>query len=332
MGAQRPIVAIAIWLLLSSASVAASRRRPSNVPKDSEQTEGTSGRRYGHCGDTHKVPYTPQGSSKSPLPEASVDDRCQGSKSLGDRFMITTSFQKPTAWMQKEISVPFFVYYAGGSNESHKHENVGNEAMGYLTFIAEYYNCLPEVMLFAHPHKSSYHTFQKLDQAVNMVQWENVPGFATVHPHGANWADFKPYDPVSNLEKPLLNVTQPSDVPCNQVFNDTAYDYWPSWNYRRAEYVSKAWDRFFGRANMGRMPTKIRLPTVAEFFVCKQRIYLHTRQFYLQAIQFIVDSRKADEYTDWELGVTFELLWHYIFGEPAYMNGVTVDPCTLYQC
>ncbi len=74
-----------------------------------------------------------------------------------------------------------------------------------------------QVMLFAHPHKSSYHTFQKLDQAVNMVQWENVPGFATVHPHGANWADFKPYDPVSNLEKPLLNVTQPSDVPCNQV-------------------------------------------------------------------------------------------------------------------
>lgn len=34
----------------------------------------------------------------------------------------------------------------------------------------------------------------------------------------------------------------------------------------------------------------------------------------------------------WELGVVMELLWHYIFGEPAYMKAPTLDPCDLYHC
>ena len=47
--------------------------------------------------------------------------------------------------MAKDIPVPYFVYHAGDSEAEHSHPNVGNEAMGYLMFIAEYYDCLPEV-------------------------------------------------------------------------------------------------------------------------------------------------------------------------------------------
>ena len=74
------------------------------------------------------------------------------------------------------------------------------------------------------------------------------------------------------------------------------------------------------------------MPLVAEFFVRRERILLRSRTFYLQALKWISDIRAADEFTDWEVSVTFELLWHYIFGEPAYMPGVTIKPCMLYRC
>lgn len=49
--------------------------------------------------------------------------------------------------MPRDIPIPFLVYYSGSENSSHRHPNVGFEAMGYLTFIAEYYDCLPKVSL-----------------------------------------------------------------------------------------------------------------------------------------------------------------------------------------
>lgn len=60
--------------------------------------------------------------------------------------IAATTYNYPTDWMHREISVPHLVYFAGGDNETHKHENVGWESTGYLTYIAEYYNCLPEVI------------------------------------------------------------------------------------------------------------------------------------------------------------------------------------------
>lgn len=80
------------------------------------------------------------------------------------------------------------------------------------------------------------------------------------------------------------------------------------------------------------MPAKLRMPLVAEFYARKERIQLRSRKFYLQAIRWVLDVRKADEFTDWETSVTFELLWHYIFGEPAFLPGLTVKPCDLYKC
>ena len=59
--------------------------------------------------------------------------------------IAATTYSYATDWMQKEISVPFLVFFAGGTNETHRHQNIGLESMGYLTFIAQYYNCLPKV-------------------------------------------------------------------------------------------------------------------------------------------------------------------------------------------
>lgn len=85
---------------------------------------------------------------------------------------------------------------------------------------------LLQVTLFAHPHKESYHTFRTLAKTVDLVQWENVPGFATVHPNGANWAEFQPHDPSSNLGNELSLEEQQREVPCNQVFCYSVLRHW----------------------------------------------------------------------------------------------------------
>ena len=70
---------------------------------------------------------------------------------------IKRVFSKPAAarykenisWMPLHLEMPFIVYQADrrGTPDSvpHKHSNSGREASAFLMFIAEYYDCLPEV-------------------------------------------------------------------------------------------------------------------------------------------------------------------------------------------
>lgn len=56
-----------------------------------------------------------------------------------------TNYNTDISYMAQHISVPYFIYRAGNTSHTHNHPNLANEALGYLTFIAEYYNCLPNV-------------------------------------------------------------------------------------------------------------------------------------------------------------------------------------------
>ena len=51
--------------------------------------------------------------------------------------------------MSLHLEVPFLVYQAERrgvpSSTAHKHGNTAREASAFLMFIAEYYDCLPEV-------------------------------------------------------------------------------------------------------------------------------------------------------------------------------------------
>lgn len=64
-----------------------------------------------------------------------------------DAASTHTESPEDVAWIPKDINIPFLVYYSGVKKASHNHPNVANEAMGYLTFIAEHYKCLPKVCL-----------------------------------------------------------------------------------------------------------------------------------------------------------------------------------------
>lgn len=46
-----------------------------------------------------------------------------------------------------EWNTPYIIYEGNNSAAPHHHWNVGKEAMTYLKYIADYYECLPEVRL-----------------------------------------------------------------------------------------------------------------------------------------------------------------------------------------
>ena len=50
-------------------------------------------------------------------------------------------------WMARHLRVPYLLYEADNTRGLHHHWGVGNEAMSYLQFIAQHYECLPEVSL-----------------------------------------------------------------------------------------------------------------------------------------------------------------------------------------
>lgn len=57
--------------------------------------------------------------------------------------------QEDITWLVKQVEVPFLAYQAENSSinghQARVHNNQANEASAYLMFIAEYYDCLPEV-------------------------------------------------------------------------------------------------------------------------------------------------------------------------------------------
>lgn len=96
--------------------------------------------------------------------------------------------------------------------------------------------------------------------------------------------------------------------------------------------MSKAFDAFFTPAGLGELPEKIRCATTAEFFVTREKIQLRPREFYVQAQAWISEAESTQLLSSWELGVVFELIWHYVFGEPAVMTQPSLKPCELYKC
>ena len=83
-----------------------------------------------------------------------------------------TNYNTDISYMAQHISVPYFIYRAGNTSHTHNHPNLANEALGYLTFIAEYYNCLPNVSYegltattdtFAHISCNFSNIFQRRD-------------------------------------------------------------------------------------------------------------------------------------------------------------------------
>ena len=100
----------------------------------------------------------------------------------------------------------------------------------------------------------------------------------------------------------------------------------------RGDMIAYAWETLFGPAGFGPIPEKVRCSFTAEFFVPREAIRAHPREFYLKAIQWILDTEKMTDMGDYAVAVMFENIWHVIFGADAVMEKLPVESCELYEC
>src|SRR3569833_2364994 len=87
------------------------------------------------------------------------------------RSLVVASLKREnTQWIQRHFpTLNAFVYVV---DDPHAHlaspMNKGYEAMGYLTYIFDYYEALPDVSIFVHAHSGAKHNDEPMDGS--MVQ------------------------------------------------------------------------------------------------------------------------------------------------------------------
>ncbi len=100
--------------------------------------------------------------------------------------------------------------------------------------------------------------------------------------------------------------------------------------FYRGENLAWMWQNLLLQEGLGQVPEAIRYSRSSEFFVRKDRIQAHPRSFYLRCLQFILQNPL--QLPTWPTGILFEHIWHIIFGEKAFLDGLTVPGCVLYDC
>ena len=93
-----------------------------------------------------------------------------------------------------------------------------------------------------------------------------------------------------------------------------------------------AWDYFLGPAGFGPLPESLRFLPGGEFVITRSKILARPRQFYLDAISFLLEFSESGQMTSFELATVFELTWHIIFGEAADHSTVQTKVCELNPC
>ena len=83
--------------------------------------------------------------------------------------------------------------------------------------------------------------------------------------------------------------------------------------YDRGQTVGMAWEYFFGPAGFGPLPESLRFLPGGEFVITKSKILARPRQFYLDAISFLLEFSESGQMTSFELATVFELTWHIYF-------------------
>ena len=116
-----------------------------------------------------------------------------------------------------------------------------------------------------------------------------------------------------------------------QVVNGTLYFSREVQEFDNGQYIARVWDNFLGPQGFGPVPVKVHLPLGAEFLVRRGRILARPRRFYLDALAFLTEFKKDGVMSGFELAISFERVWHIIFGEEP-TAGPALTLCQLYRC
>lgn len=188
-------------------------------------------------------------------------------------------------------------------------ENKGNEAMAYLTYVIDYYERLPDLVLFTHASATSWHNnelhFFNTPLMLRELNYARVVrrGFAnlrcTWEPGCPDW--IRPvgaHRNVAKLEEPL---------------------------------VAAAFGEMFGGdapRSAPPVPQVLGAPCCAQFAVSRARIHARPRAHYVGIRAWLLRTRLPSDLS----GRVLEHLWHYIFAAPDGNRTESVDCPAEHVC
>lgn len=167
-------------------------------------------------------------------------------------------------------------------------ENKGREAMAYLTYIIDHYDDLPDVVLFFHPHRVTWHNNILLD--LNSAK------------------TISRLNPAHVARQGYFNARCHHDPGCpDWIHIDRPEAEW--------DMVKKFEEKYFTSAvwrelhPLDPVPKALSQPCCAQFAVSGQRIRARPRSHYEHYRQWLLDTPTEDKYS----GRIMEYNWQYIF-------------------
>ncbi len=214
-------------------------------------------------------------------------------------------------WIQQELiefkKVIYFAYnlknnqyklkqqYASITDNYNQHcymscivNNKGKEAIGYLTFIYQYYNSLPKHVIFIHGHKNSWHNNNRdIVQQIKKLNFSNI-----------NYSSLN--ENFCNQHKSILSIKNDNNNNNNDNNNDDI-----------SRILTRYWNETIGKHLLITLPNVISYHCCAQFVVSRERIHIRKRKFYKEMINWLNKTNA----TDYDSSRVFEYTWHLIFGE-----------------
>ena len=207
-------------------------------------------------------------------------------------MVIPRTMEEDITWIMDELpGMSVAVYIADDPMASlHPPRNKGHEVMVYLTYVIDYYDILPDIVLFMHAHRWTHHNNDFLGHdAVEMIQRLNDAhvireGYMNMRCH---WSPGCPewLHPVSTQD--ILGKQEET-------------------------VLSKCWSELFP---LEPTPTFLAQPCCAQFVLSKERLLAIPQSRFI----FYRDWILRTSLSDYISGRIWEYIWQYIFtGQHAY--------------
>lgn len=204
-------------------------------------------------------------------------------------------------------------------------ENKGNEALPYLTYLIDNYENLPEVMVFMHGHRSSWHNNALLRRSsprtVNRLRPEAVlqRGYVNL---ACDEALRRVVEPVPGAAGPsVLDLTREeweADDGGQSLAGQPAM--------KQHERYTALWEELFPEEHHPAPPSRWDYFAGGQFAVSREVVELipRGRLRYLQ--DWILHTRLSSK----SAGAVFEALWEAVFFQGEVGNGTSLTPTECY--
>jgi hypothetical protein len=215
--------------------------------------------------------------------------------------LVLHHFREDLSWLQN-IKYPYSIYSRSLQNSKdtvHLNHDKGVEAYAYLQYIVDNYDALPEVVIFVHGHRQSWHQDGNIDDILNNLKFD----------------------------KSFYNFNNCYINPMSRGEDETVVShYFPRFKdsclFRKSYklWMEDTWEELFLKRI--ELPERFECKAGAQFYTTREKILQHPKWFYEHMLRWLmetdIDERlrvsKDKQTLDSQVsGRIMEFNWHLLF-------------------